>query len=198
MNNGDADPTQTCGFSIGYLDQSASTNEYLPHPVQHQGIMCTPNQCSNDDMHLIAKYLIKMAGYSEFVAFCGEGGDCDNGNNNNNNNQDEELEVYISIPETRGSWRCDEEEGNGGEGMISNDNFPDECASPTPSPDEDFMSDSKYATAAIFAIICGLGMGVFMCLFVYYYRQVQDLRTGKGGTTSYGANTSQAANYQNA
>merc|ERR1719340_554291 len=113
-----------------------------------------------------------MVRYATFVNVYGEENENNNNNNNNNNNQDQgemkQLKVVNRIPETRGAWKCD---GDGAEGKIENENFPDDECDNDNGGGDDGGSDHKWATAATFAIICGLGMAVFMCLFLYYYRQ---------------------------
>jgi len=183
-------PAQTCGMQVDFLEDDAIAYEYLPEPVQHQSVMCVSSACTEEDVGYIANYLMGMVRYAVFVDVSGEE-DGDNNNNNNNNNQDQgemkQLKVVNRIAETRGAWRCD---GNGAEGKIKNENFPDnECSDN--GGDDNSGGGSKWATAATFAIICGLGMAVFMCLFLYYYRQTVALKTGQTRPLVTGQGTSQ-------
>lgn len=179
-------PTQTCGLSMSYLDTSDMADTYLPEPIRDQGVGCVSSACSEDDLSAMLEYLMGLASYKRYVDFAIEGQD-------GGEEEENDVEMVVTIPATEGSWKCD---GEGGEGEIRNDMFPhDDEVEPSNETGETSSSDAKWATATSFAIICGLGMGVFMFLFIWYHRKVTalqaEMRTAQAG--AYGSTGPAAA-----
>lgn len=184
MYNGQEDPVQSCGIAIQEVDLSSDTTDLLPNPVQHAGVACVSSSCSADDAETIMTYVNLMGAYSRFLLFDMEGQD----NNNNNNNKDDQNQMWgveIGIPSTKVNWRCT---GDAGEGAIATDDFPEDDSSSSCDQEENNEdnggshgsngNEARWATAATFAIVFALGMGVFACLYLHYYRQVIKLRKG--------------------
>jgi len=182
MYNGQEDPVQSCGIAIQEVDLGSDTTDLLPSAVQHAGIACVSSSCTAEDAETIMTYVNLMGAYSRFLMFDMEGQD-----NNNNNNKDDQNQMYgieVGIPSTKVKWRCT---GDAGEGAIATDDFPEDeqdSCDQEENKDEDNGSHSsngneaRWATAATFAIVFALGMGVFACLYLHYYRQVIKLRKG--------------------
>jgi len=180
--NGQEEPVQSCGIMIQEIDLSSDTTDLLPNPVQHAGVACVSSSCTADDAEAIMTYVNLMSAYSSFMTFNMD----EDGNNNNNNKNDQDqnqMNVEIGIPSTKVQWKCT---GDAYEGEIMTEDFPEdeqEDCEEQEEKDEDngssgngSGSEAKWATAATFAIVFALGMGVFACLYVHYYRQLMKLR----------------------
>merc|ERR1712154_18169 len=175
---------QTCGIAIQEIDLSSETTDLLPAAVQHAGVACVSSSCTAEDAESIMTYVNLMSAYSSFMVFDMEEG----GNNNNNKNNDEDMNmnVEVGIPSTKVSWKCT---GEADEGVIATEDFPEdeqESCEEYESNEEGggssgSGSEAKWATAATFAIVFALGMGVFACLYVHYYRQLMKLRKAGQG-----------------
>merc|ERR1719433_569103 len=97
-----------------------------------------------------------------------------------------QMNIEIGIPSTKVQWKCT---GDAYEGEIMTEDFPEDeqesCEEEEEKDEENGSSgngsEAKWATAATFAIVFALGMGVFACLYVPYYRQVIKLRKSGSG-----------------
>jgi len=181
--DGQEEPVQTCGIAIQEIDLASETTDLLPSAVQHAGVACVSSSCSAEDAESIMTYVNLMSAYSSFIQF-----NMDEEGNNNNNKNDEGMNynVEVGIPSTRVSWKCT---GDADEGVIATEDFPEDEVESCEEQEENEEgggssgsgSEAKWATAATFAIVFALGMGVFACLYVHYYRQLMKLRKAGQG-----------------
>lgn len=188
LYDGQENPVQHCGIALAEIDLGSSTTDLLPNPVQHEGIACVSSSCTDEDAANIMQYVNLMGAYSTFITI---------GEQEGEDNRDEEgmnLDVEIGIPSTQVSWKCT---GDAGEGVIQTDDFPEDEQEECESQEESDWLDShgneaKWATAATFAIVFALGMGVFACLYLHYYRQLMALKKAGAGQPLVGNNQAPA------
>lgn len=173
--DGQEEPVQQCGISVSELDLNSETTSLLPEPVQHQGVACVTASCTAEDAESIMTYVGLMSGYSDFINF--NGGEDDNNNNNNDDENANNNVKSVGVPASQVQWKCS---GSAGEGAVATDDFPADDESDCDEGDDSEKGDGNNAsadtTASIFAIVFALGMGVFACLFLHYYRQLMKLK----------------------
>lgn len=179
--NGKEDPVQLCGLSISAYDENSETSELLPTTLRHSGVACVSSSCSDEDAANIMQYVATMAAYSSFLMFGGDEED---------QNRDQQEGQYFydytkTIPVMKANWMCS---GGVGEGEIVHDGYPDEdeeCQEKKKEQEEEKNTmEARWATATTFAIIFALGMGVFACLYLHYYRKYSSMKQSQSGNQS--------------
>jgi len=181
LYNGKEDPVQFCGMSISAYDEKSDTIELLPSTLRHQGVACVSSSCTADDADNIMNYVSTLAAYSSVIMMGGE----DQDRNNNQDDQNMFWQTTKSIPLIKASWKCS---GDAADGAIADDGFPDddeECQEKKEEKEQERDTmEARWATATTFAIIFALGMGVFACLYLHYYRKYSTMKQSQSGNAS--------------